>query len=247
MSDFLAGAGVLLAAGASAAAILLPAGRPRSAAMLARARPLPGPDPRRPVAHPSDRRPAPPAPPASLPACVVGAIAVAVLGYLVPPLAAPAAAGDRRRAPLPRSAPRRRRHRQPLGAALPRDRRRRSRGPAAGLGSAPAGRAAGGERPRGVAIGTAGRSATRQDPPAGGHLAATSPRRRRRPLRRCRRLYSEDFSKGLQNVCFFLVPFTLAYALLRTSGGTSRLLTLVLCVVGVEAARLRLRSARSST
>jgi hypothetical protein len=35
MSDFLAGAGVLLAAAAAAAAILLPAGRGRSAAMLA--------------------------------------------------------------------------------------------------------------------------------------------------------------------------------------------------------------------
>ena len=34
MSDFLAGAGVLLAAAAAAAAILLPAGRARSAAML---------------------------------------------------------------------------------------------------------------------------------------------------------------------------------------------------------------------
>ncbi len=28
-------------------------------------------------------------------------------------------------------------------------------------------------------------------------------------------LYSGDFSKGLQNVCFFLVPFTVAYRLLR--------------------------------
>ena len=35
MSDFLAGAGVLIAAAAAAAAILLPAGRARSAAMLA--------------------------------------------------------------------------------------------------------------------------------------------------------------------------------------------------------------------
>ena len=34
LSDFLAGAGVLVAAAASAAAILLPPGRPRSAAML---------------------------------------------------------------------------------------------------------------------------------------------------------------------------------------------------------------------
>ena len=34
MSDFFAGAGVLIAAGASAAAILVPAGRARSTAML---------------------------------------------------------------------------------------------------------------------------------------------------------------------------------------------------------------------
>jgi hypothetical protein len=49
-------------------------------------------------------------------------------------------------------------------------------------------------------------------------------------------LYSEDFSKGLQNVCFFLVPFTVAYRLLREVDWDRRLLTLLLCVVGVEAA-----------
>jgi O-antigen ligase len=48
-------------------------------------------------------------------------------------------------------------------------------------------------------------------------------------------LYSEDFSKGLQNVCFFFVPFTLAYGLLRDVEWDRRLLTLVLWVVGVEA------------
>jgi putative inorganic carbon (HCO3(-)) transporter len=48
-------------------------------------------------------------------------------------------------------------------------------------------------------------------------------------------LYSGDFSKGLQNVCFFLVPFTVAYRLLREVEWDRRLLTLVLVVVGAEA------------
>jgi O-antigen ligase len=48
-------------------------------------------------------------------------------------------------------------------------------------------------------------------------------------------LYSPDFSKGLQNVCFFLVPFTLVYALLRDVEWDRRLLALVLWVVGIEA------------
>jgi putative inorganic carbon (hco3(-)) transporter len=49
-------------------------------------------------------------------------------------------------------------------------------------------------------------------------------------------LYSDDFSKGLQNVCFFFVPFTIAYRLLREVEWDRRLLTWVLIVVGVEAA-----------
>ena len=49
-------------------------------------------------------------------------------------------------------------------------------------------------------------------------------------------LYSEDFSKGLQNVCFFLVPFTVAYRLLREVEWDRRLLTLLLWVLGIEAA-----------
>ena len=48
-------------------------------------------------------------------------------------------------------------------------------------------------------------------------------------------LYSEDFSKGLQNVCFFFVPFTVAYRLLREVEWDRRLLRWVLIVVGVEA------------
>jgi putative inorganic carbon (hco3(-)) transporter len=48
-------------------------------------------------------------------------------------------------------------------------------------------------------------------------------------------LYSEDFSKGLQNVCFFFVPFTVAYRLLREVVWDRRLLRWVLIVVGIEA------------
>ncbi|HEY5977010.1 MAG TPA: O-antigen ligase family protein [Solirubrobacterales bacterium] len=48
-------------------------------------------------------------------------------------------------------------------------------------------------------------------------------------------LYSSDFSKGLQDVCFFFVPFSLVYALLRDVTWDRRLLALILWVVGVEA------------
>jgi putative inorganic carbon (HCO3(-)) transporter len=48
-------------------------------------------------------------------------------------------------------------------------------------------------------------------------------------------LYSEDFSKGLQNVCFFFVPFSLVYGLLRDVSWDRRLLTLVVWVIGIEA------------
>jgi O-Antigen ligase len=48
-------------------------------------------------------------------------------------------------------------------------------------------------------------------------------------------LYSPDFSKGLQNVCFFFVPFSLVYGLLRDVSWDKKLLTLVLWVVAIEA------------
>jgi len=48
-------------------------------------------------------------------------------------------------------------------------------------------------------------------------------------------LYSADFSKGLQNVCFFFVPFSLVYGLLRDVDWDRKLLALVLWVVGIEA------------
>jgi O-antigen ligase len=48
-------------------------------------------------------------------------------------------------------------------------------------------------------------------------------------------LYSPDFSKSLQNVCFFFVPFSLVYALLRDVDWDAKLLKYVLWVVAVEA------------
>lgn len=48
-------------------------------------------------------------------------------------------------------------------------------------------------------------------------------------------LYSPDFSKSLQNVCFFFVPFSLVYALLRDVEWDRKLLKLVLWVLAVEA------------
>jgi putative inorganic carbon (hco3(-)) transporter len=48
-------------------------------------------------------------------------------------------------------------------------------------------------------------------------------------------LYSEDYSKGLQEVCFFLVPFTLAYILLRELPWDRRLLVWALVLVIGEA------------
>lgn len=48
-------------------------------------------------------------------------------------------------------------------------------------------------------------------------------------------LYSPDFSKSLQNVCFFFVPFSLVYALLRDISWDRKLLQYVLVVVAAEA------------
>jgi O-antigen ligase len=48
-------------------------------------------------------------------------------------------------------------------------------------------------------------------------------------------LYSPDFSKSLQNVCFFFVPFSLVYALLRDVEWNRKLLTWALLIVATEA------------
>jgi len=48
-------------------------------------------------------------------------------------------------------------------------------------------------------------------------------------------LYSEDFSKAIQNTCFFLVPFTVVYGLLQGVEWDRRLLRAVLWLVAIEA------------
>ncbi|HEY1854716.1 MAG TPA: O-antigen ligase family protein [Solirubrobacterales bacterium] len=48
-------------------------------------------------------------------------------------------------------------------------------------------------------------------------------------------LYSDDFSKALQNTCFFLVPFTVAYALLADVEWDRRLLSSTLVLIAGEA------------
>jgi putative inorganic carbon (HCO3(-)) transporter len=48
-------------------------------------------------------------------------------------------------------------------------------------------------------------------------------------------LYSRDPSRALQDVCFFLVPFSFVYVLIRETRWTRRLLLLLLAVVVVEA------------
>jgi O-antigen ligase len=49
-------------------------------------------------------------------------------------------------------------------------------------------------------------------------------------------LYSEDFSKGLQDVCFFFVPFSLVYGLLRDVSWDRKLLVSMVWVIALEAA-----------
>jgi putative inorganic carbon (HCO3(-)) transporter len=48
-------------------------------------------------------------------------------------------------------------------------------------------------------------------------------------------LYSEDFSTGLQSVCFFFAPFAVVYALISEVRWDRRTLVLTLIVLGVEA------------
>ncbi len=48
-------------------------------------------------------------------------------------------------------------------------------------------------------------------------------------------LYSPDFSKSLQNLCFFFIPFTLAFVLIRDQRWDARLLRLTLAAVALSA------------
>ncbi len=209
MSDVLAGAGVLIAAGASAAAILLPAGRARSAAMLVAIALFPililGDqwhttqivD----LRHSNTRIAA---------LTLIGIVAVATLAYLF------------RRWPLL----------MPLGiiAAVPFRIPLHAGGDTANLLVPLYLVIAGGvlavtARDWGAPAGGAWRErGGLRAGPTGSVLGLPSPATHRRGafwlprvlaavviLYAVQTLYSEDFSKGLQNVCFFLVPFTVAY------------------------------------
>jgi len=214
LSDVLAGAGVLVAAGAGAAAILLPPGRARSAAMLVAIVLFPVlilgdqwhtsqiVD----IRHDTGRIVA---------LLAIGAAAVAALAYLFRrwPILLPLAIVFA----LP--------FRVPLEAG----------GDTANLlvplylviaGAVVA-----------VAIRDWSLRPATPTPPLAGGPAAWLPRLLAAVvvLYALQTLYSEDFSKGLQNVCFFLVPFTVAYALLSDVKWDKRLLTLVLWVVALEA------------
>ena len=210
MSELLAGAGLLTAAGASAAAILLPPGRARAAAMLAAI--------------------------ALFPVLILGdqwhtvqiadlrhdeARIAALLAIAAVSIAALAAAFRRWPILLPLA----------IVAALPFRVPLHAGGDTANL-----------LVPLYWVIAAGALAASLRDWTAA--PAVTGPAGRWLPrllaavvcLYALQTLYSEDFSKGLQNVCFFLVPFTVAYRLLREAEWDRRLLTLLLWVVGIEAA-----------
>ena len=231
MSDFLAGAGLIFAAGASAGAILLPPGRPRALLMLVAMALFP-------VLIAGDQwhtaqivdlrhDPSRIAVLLALAAVTVGVLAYAFRRWpaLMPlaivfalPFRVPLHAGGDTANLL-----------VPLYLVI-----------AAGVvvaairdwGWWPAGPAAAGDPPppataRGVVPPTTS--------PTGG--AAWLPRVLAAVvvLYALQTLYSDDFSKGLQNVCFFLVPFTVAFGLLRDVRWDAWLLRWALVVVGVEA------------
>ncbi len=166
-------------------------------------------------------------------------VSVGSAGRRLPPLADPAAAGDRRGAPVPGPPPCRRRHGEPAGPAVPRDRGRSPRRGDLGewqevrgvdLG---AGVVEDGRGPRSPSRPREQQDAAPRSTPL--RLAAIRSWPRFVVLYALQTLYSPDFSKGLQNVCFFFVPFSLVFALLRDVEWDRRLLVLVLWVVGLEA------------
>jgi putative inorganic carbon (HCO3(-)) transporter len=247
LSDILAGAGVLIAAGASAAAILLPAGRARSAAMLLAIALFPililGDqwhttqivD----LRH-SDARIAALA--------LIGLVAVGALAYLfrrwpiLLPLAIIAAVpfriplhagGDTANLLVPL-------YLVIAGGVLAASLRDWALPPRRGIGRVSE-NGASLPRPQDT-LSMPGRRPERPQAPsptptAGRNAAIWLPRVLAAVvvLYALQTLYSEDFSKGLQNVCFFLVPFTVAFALLQDVKWDVRLLKLVLTVIAVEA------------
>ena len=235
MSDLLAGGGVLLAAAAAAGAILLPAGRPRALAMLTALALFPAlilgdqwhmhqivdlrDDPSRltalalasllisvALAYGFRRWPI------LLPLAIIAALPFRVplhaggdTANLLVPLYLVIAGG--------------------VLAAVARD-----------WGARPAGPVAAGDPPPPAVAKASSGAVPPATPPAGGAvvwlprvLAAVV------VLYAVQALYSPDFSKGLQNVCFFFVPFSLVYGLLRDVEWDRKLLVSVLWVVGVEA------------
>jgi O-antigen ligase len=233
LSDFLAGAGLLVAAAASAAAILLPAGRLRSAAMLAAIVLFPVlilgdqwhthqiAD----LRHSTSR---------IVGLLAIGVVAVGALAYvfrrwpILLPLAIIAAlpfriplhaGGDTANLLVPL-------YLVIAGgvvAVLIRD-----------WAATPAG-GTGGEAENGASL-----PRPQASPPVTGPASRAAPWLPRVlaavvVLYALQTLYSDDFSKGLQNACFFLVPFTVAYALLQDLKWDNRLLKLVLLVVAAEA------------
>lgn len=232
MSDVLAGAGVVLAAAAAAAAILLPAGRGRSLAMLAAIVLFPVlilgdqwhthqiVD----LRHSSARIAA---------LALAGIVAVAALAYLfrrwpiLVPLAIVAAlpfrvpltaGGDTANLLVPL-------YLVIAGAVIATAWRDWKIPPAGGTGGDAENGATHRPQASPPVTGPAGRIA----PYLPKILAAVV------VLYAVQTLYSDDFSKGLQNVCFFLVPFSIVYALITDVHWDRRLLKLVLWVVAVEA------------
>jgi O-antigen ligase/polysaccharide polymerase Wzy-like membrane protein len=236
LSDLLASAGVLLAAGASAASILLPAGRLRSAAMLLAIVLFPililGDqwhtaqivD----LRHDTGRIVA---------LLVIATIAIGVLACLfsrwpvLMPLAIIAAlpfrvplhaGGDTANLLVPL-------YLVIAGGVVAVAARDWPFGPAGPV-------AAGDPPPPAVAKASSG-AGPPTAPPAGGAAGVWLPRVLATVvvLYGVQTLYSGDFSKGLQNVCFFLVPFTVAYGLLSDIEWDKRLLRWALYVVAAEA------------
>jgi O-antigen ligase len=233
LSDLLAGAGVLIAAGASAAAILLPAGRARSAAMLVAIALFPVlilgdqwhtsqiVD----LRHSNTRI-------AGL--ALIALVAVGTLAYLfrrwpiLMPLGIIAAVpfriplhagGDTANLLVPL-------YLVIAGAVIAAVVRDWNAAPTDGAGEG-AENGASLPRPQGPSPApSVGRRAAIWLPRV---LAAVV------VLYALQTLYSEDFSKGLQNVCFFLVPFTVAFGLLGDVKWSDQLLKWVLCVAAVEA------------
>jgi O-antigen ligase len=216
LSDFLAGAGLLVAAAAAVAAILLPAGRPRSAAMLValvlfpalilgdqwHSRAIAG------LRDDTTRL-------LALALAAVLASAALALGFRRWPILLPLA----------------------IVAALPFRIPLHAGGDTANLLVPLYLVIAGGVLTTAWSSWGSRRSASPAGSGPAGHAARWLPRALAAvvALYAVQTIYSTDFSKGLQDICFFFVPFSLVYALLRDVTWDRRLLTLVLWVVGVEA------------